>query len=965
MHYLQRQRLRREDRQTFVLGGSVTLTSSAGTGYLWSTGATTSSISATTEGNYTVQVTNASGCQSEVSTATVVTVTAPPLTTGVSACAGNSGSLVATQTCGSATPVTNGPNNAGIATVMGAGSAWTNPGNITTAGSPYATVGLTSSSDSQILRASNFGFNIPANAIINGVVVTINKMVNNTGGTRADVIVQLYNASGTLVGDNKAIIGTNWPASLSDVIYGGLGDTWNAGLTATDINSPNFGVAQSAKCNGTTTRTFTVDYIQISVTYTIPGTINWYTVSSGGSAIGSGSPFNPVGVPGSGLSNTNTAGTTTYYAECSLNPGCRAPADFVIKEIPSVPTIDTITQPDCTLATGSVVLSGLPASGNWTLTRSGTSSATTSGTGTSTVISGLSIGTYTFTVSNGTCLSGVSGNVVIIAPITNTWNGISWSTGLPPISTQKIVFTGNYPPTSDPNVDIVGCSCLVSGGATVNIKTGRTMTIINEVTVLGTLIFEDQSSLVQINDAAVNTGNITYKRMTTVILNTDYTYWSSPVAGQVLQLVSPNTISANGFYSFDSTVENWKQESSMGSMRIGTGYIILGPRTYFAPSFYQASFIGIPNNGIIYTPIGASSTSNLIGNPYPSALDADKFLTENSGVVEGTIYFWTHNTTIQLATNITNGTAGTGVYAYTSDDYASYNITGGTSAISGGEKPTGKIVTGQGFFTTSVSSGNAVFNNNMRVDNVGNTLNNSQFFKTKSPKTKTTITTEKSRLWLDMSNSQGAFKQTLVGYITGATNDIDPAYDGESFDGNEFIDFYSVLQDKNLTIQGRALPFDENDVVPLGFRSAIDGTFAINIDQVDGILTDQAVFIEDKLTNTTTDLKSGAYTFTTAAGTFNDRFVLRYNNKTLGTTNFDVQTNKVLVSNRNKQIKVNSFAETIDEVKVYDMLGKQIYQKFNVDSKELSILNLVSSNQTLLVKTTLQNGETVTNKIIY
>jgi hypothetical protein len=63
---------------TFCSGGSVTLTSSAGTGYLWSTGATTSNISPTTSGSYTVRVTNASGCQSAASAATAVTVNATP-----------------------------------------------------------------------------------------------------------------------------------------------------------------------------------------------------------------------------------------------------------------------------------------------------------------------------------------------------------------------------------------------------------------------------------------------------------------------------------------------------------------------------------------------------------------------------------------------------------------------------------------------------------------------------------------------------------------------------------------------------------------------------------------------------------------------------------------------------------------------------------------------------------------------
>jgi hypothetical protein len=40
-------------------------------------------------------------------------------------------------------------------------------------------------------------------------------------------------------------------------------------------------------------------------------------------------------------------------------------------------------------------------------------------------------------------------------------------------------------------------------------------------------------------------------------------------------------------------------------------------------------------------------------------------------------------------------------------------------------------------------------------------------------------------------------------------------FDGANNNGNQFINFYSINDDKNLTIQARALPFDENDVVPL------------------------------------------------------------------------------------------------------------------------------------------------------
>jgi gliding motility-associated-like protein len=100
--------------------------------------------------------------------------------------------------------------------------------------------------------------------------------------------------------------------------------------------------------------------------------------------------------------------------------GCIGTAtNFTIQVTPSVssaPTIGTITQPTCTTTSGSVILSGLPI-GNWTITKL-PGGQTFSNTGNTYTITNLAPGTYTFSVSNGTCSSSPSQNVVILsAPI--------------------------------------------------------------------------------------------------------------------------------------------------------------------------------------------------------------------------------------------------------------------------------------------------------------------------------------------------------------------------------------------------------------------------------------------------------------------------------------------------------------------------------------------------------------------
>ena len=625
-----------------------------------------------------------------------------------------------------------------------------------------------------------------------------------------------------------------------------------------------------------------------------------------------------------------------------------------------------VTQPTCVVATGSVVLSGLPT-GIWTVTQSRDSSQIT-GTGTSITIPGLASGFYNYVVSIGSCISVASAEVEIYAT-TNTWNidsgGGSWANTL--TSTQAITFNGDYNSTGD----LTACSCRVDSGAVV-INSGHTLKITNEISVSGggSLTFENNASLVQINETAANYGNIIYKRTTPILANNyDFVYWGSPVQDQAIGTIWMASNWADTFYNFNPATNYWARNYAADKMIPGKGYISRARdgqpgwdynnvvSTFTVGGTWAAKFYGPPNNGVIPVKDCISGKDCLLGNPYPSAIDADAFLLENSSVLGGTIYFWTHNTPM-----INN--------AYNSNDYASYNGVGGTAtfpSFSTGYNtnvPSGKIAAGQAFFATAIATKEVVFNNSMRLSSLGAPIENIQFFKTSSNNKKTSRI-EKHRVWLNLSNTLGVFKQTLVGYLTNATNDYDSRFDGESMNGNTYADFYSINQDKNLTIQGRAVPFDENDFVPLGFKTSIAGSFTVKIDQVDGLFLNQALFLEDKLTNTLFDLKRDGYTFNTTSGTFNDRFVLRYTSKTLGTVAVEKPANQVVVSIQNKQIKVNSFEETIEKVLVYDLSGKQRYQKRAVNNTELLITTLAPSHQILLVKAVLQNGKSSTKKVLF
>jgi hypothetical protein len=544
---------------------------------------------------------------------------------------------------------------------------------------------------------------------------------------------------------------------------------------------------------------------------------------------------------------------------------------------------------------------------------------------------------------------------------TTTWNGSGWSNSAPTISVKAII-NGNY---NTDTADIITCELQVNTGFELKITANHFVQVQNNITVNGTLNVLDKGSLVQVDDAATSTGNITMKRKSSRMKGFDYTYWSSPVVGQTLYQLSPSTRS-DKYFSFN-TLTNAYVVSTNGAatMAAGKGYIVRAPEGWSATNqtegVYEATFTGVPNTGSVPVSIQkGTGTYNLIGNPYPCAIDIDKFITDNTNktIVNGTILIWTHNTAVSSTT------PGNATYNYTSDDFAKYNLTGGVktgwAAFPGGVVPDGKIAAGQSFFietNSSLVAGSytAYFNNGMRV-----TGNNNTFFKHNSASV-TNGELEKNRFWLNMTNSQGAYNEILLGYVTGATNDFDNLYDGKTFNAGNVLSMYTISGTDNYSIQGRALPFTDSDIVALGYKTTIAGNFTITLENFDGLFANQDIFLVDKNDNSYHNLKDGSYSFTTEAGTFDGRFELQYSNQTLATTTVDSVASSVIVSAQRDEINIKA-SKTMSTVEIFDLTGRCIVSKTNIDALQLK-LDLTAGNQIVIARIKLKDNTIINKKV--
>ena len=562
-----------------------------------------------------------------------------------------------------------------------------------------------------------------------------------------------------------------------------------------------------------------------------------------------------------------------------------------------------------------------------------------------------------------------------------------------PLGTEvfyNVVINNNFD-TAVSNDLVAEGNLTINATKNVNIDANGYIRVNNKLTHNGNLFIDNNGQFIQVEETDTNdgvyTGTVFQVKRTASARNLDYIYWGSPTENfAVGNLPNSHRYEWNTlFNNTNGTQGNWTAAS--GNMVKGKGYIARASNGSATPIPVNLTFAGKPHNGTFTKEILRGSFQgtdydaepsnpnntlttkwddnwNLLSNPYPSAIDARVFISDNSNI-QGFVKIWSHGT---LPTSSVDPFYQDFSYNYTSDDYITFN---GTGSVPPGYN--GYIPSGQGFMVCmndgDTASENVTFSNSMRYDAATDLPhNNTQFYRNNQANTNIEDL-EKNRIWLDaVSASAGASYRTLVGYVENATNDIDRLFDAVIQPGNRLM-LYSLVNETNdqeFTIQGRSLPFNVNDRVPMGIAIPSAGNYSIAIASVDGLFANNAqnIYIEDKELNVIHNLLNNPYSFYAEQGDFKNRFVLRYTTETLSNEEFNNLNNSVTVFSNNN-INVKSSSEKIHSISVYDVLGKELFHQNSINSNEFSISNIQRINSALIVKVVLENGRISNKKIIF
>lgn len=407
-------------------------------------------------------------------------------------------------------------------------------------------------------------------------------------------------------------------------------------------------------------------------------------------------------------------------------------------------------------------------------------------------------------------------------------------------------------------------------------------------------------------------------------------------------LTTPKTISERWLYTYPPNTAGyagWNKIYQNSPINPGEGFTMKG--TGAANQNYV--FKGLPNDGDYSFPI-ATAESILLGNPYPSALDSEKFIKDNispptgtnvNNVIDGNIYFW-----------VDGGSTSHYLAAYLGA-YAIQNLTGFVNAsvpsgiagpgTSSSADPLRYIAVAQGFFVDGgTDGGNIIFDNSQRAFKT-ETSGESGFYKNSSSKENdvTKSADVKSYIRIGYEDPEKFHRQLLLGFLPNSTADLNYncGYDALMFGPREDELFFIIENDltKKYVIQG-VNAFDDNNEFSLGLMMTEAGVHTIMLDAVENFTG--KVYIKDVLANITYDLTKGNFTPNLPPGTYLDRFKLVFKDKSATIVDADLNPNlgisvekTTVYYHENESLIVRTKNDLkVNNITIYNTLGQQIKQ---------------------------------------
>ncbi|GGD21615.1 LamG-like jellyroll fold domain-containing protein [Hyunsoonleella pacifica] len=420
------------------------------------------------------------------------------------------------------------------------------------------------------------------------------------------------------------------------------------------------------------------------------------------------------------------------------------------------------------------------------------------------------------------------------------------------------------------------------------------------------------------------------------------------------------------FYGPADDYDSWEKIDEATSLLTGEGYTMKGT-SGAAPLNIEQNYVfqGLPNNGDITLELDNSSgeVDRLIGNPYPSAIDATEFILDNLSVADGgtntngtifngALYFWDHFGE-ENSHNLGEYVGG----------YATRNLTGGAAAISNdtrinttsnaGSPATGTKVPGQyipvnqGFFVTTaldgfdndngtpiltVDGGDILFKNSQRIfaEEDGTT---SLF--TKRIASKTDKKQEgKPLLKLVFTSPEGYLRQIVLGADVNASQSFDIGYDAFMIDVAK-EDMYWMLDDKKLVIQG-VTSFENNQEFDLGLKVNTSGLAKISTEIIEN--SDVSVLVKDTETNEVFDITNTPFEIFLEPNSYHGRF-------------------KIMLNSQSNQLSTDEYASEADRIETYFDKAKSILEVNVVsDATALGIEIVNITGQSVLTKKVNSNN---------